>query len=292
MRLMNSITGKCLNIEDEAEATRWVRSCTPWYQGEGIKTELPCEPSQEIQASIDDDEQKYKRLDFTNDLVKRWNELYVLLLQPYSLDPRFSDPVILGRSLVVALAHQWDLDRVESGVSISDSDLARECCAALRIKDLCNTIKHVERTQGHYAKIEGISAEVLVDENDDFCFLKNQITYIHEVEGEFDLIEDTRETIFYWARRRGVSLLGIVGWNEVSTNLKACPPSNKITLFYDPQICIYQRSQGLKLYRLGSAGELIPYDHNNIQLEIVDVNRLKAAGGQLPPERNFFGSYE
>ena len=221
------------------------------------------------------DEEDYKRLDFINNIVKPWDELYSLLLQPYSLDPKFSDPVISARSLAISTAHQFDADKNERGKGISDHELKAVSPASMRIKDLCNTLKHINRTRGHSAKINGISAQVILDSNNKFCFLRNQITYHHEDGGEFDLLDDIKKAIYFWAERREIEISILPNWHGGEIKVNAAPPADAITLFYDPNICLHQKSQGLKLFKIADNGELIPTDHDNIIFQVIDVNNLK-----------------
>jgi hypothetical protein len=220
------------------------------------------------------DEGEYKRLDFINNLIKPWDELHSFLLQPYSLDPKFSDPVISARSLAISASHQWDADKDERSTGINDDDLAAENPAAMRIKDLCNTIKHIHRNRGNHAEINGISAQVLLTDDKKFRFIRNQITYHHESDGEFDLIDDIQKAIYFWAERRDINIAMLVNWHGGQISVSPCPPSEAITLFHDPDVCIHQRSQGLKLFKLGGSGELVPTDHDNIAIQVIGVNNL------------------
>jgi hypothetical protein len=220
------------------------------------------------------EEGKYKQLDFINNLIKPWNDLHSLLLQPYSLDPEYSDPVISARSLAISTSHQWDADKQEQGSGINDDALATENPAAMRIKDLCNTIKHINRNRGNKAEINGVSAQVLLTEDKKFRFLRNQITYHHESDGEFDLLDDIQKAIYFWAERRGIDISMLANWHGGEIRVVPSPPSEVITLFYDPDICILQRSQGLKIFKLGESDELIPTDHDNIAFQVVRVDNL------------------
>lgn len=238
------------------------------------------------------DDENYKRLDFINNLVKPWNDLYLLLLQPYSLDPKYSDPVISGRSLAISTSHQQDADKNERGEGISDAVLKAENSTAMRIKDLCNTIKHVTRYEGqNSARINGISAQVILDNNNKFCFLRNQITYHHENDGEFDLLDDLQKAIYYWAERRGIDISMLPNWHGGEVRVKAAPSAEVITLFYDPKICIHQKSQGLKLFKVGDDGEFIPTDHDNIAFQVIDVNNLYPFASIKMNKRDISGSY-
>lgn len=236
------------------------------------------------------DNKFYKKLDFINNLVKPWDDLCIFLLQPYSLDPKFSTPVINAASLVVATAHQFDVDKNERGESIKDKKLRDASPASMRIKDLCNTIKHVSRNQGCSAKISGISAQIIIDHNNKFCFLRNQIAYQHEQDGEFDLLEDLKKAIYFWAERRDIDISDIKNWNNEELKVNAAPPSDSITLFYDPSICIHQKTQGIKLFKIGYNGELIPTDHDMV-FHVIGVNNLEPFASVKINKRDITGVY-
>lgn len=236
-------------------------------------------------------EETYKRLDFINNLVKPWDELHLLLLQPYSLDPKFSDPVIAARSLAITVTHQFDVDKNEQGAGINDDELKNISPSAMRIKDLCNTIKHVSRTRGNSADINGISAHVILDENNKFCFIRNQITYNHEVDGEFDLLDDLQKAIYFWSDRRNIDISMLQNWHGSAIKVQPTPPSDAITLFHDSNICIHQKSQGLKLFKVDDSGELIPTDHDNIVFQVVGLNNLMPFASIKLKKRNTEGIY-
>jgi hypothetical protein len=237
------------------------------------------------------DQEKYKRLDFINNLVKPWNTLHSLLLQPYSLDPQYSDPVISCRSLAISTTHQWDADKNERGSGVDDDEIIAKSPAAMRIKDLCNTIKHINRSRGHSAKINGISAQVILDKENKFCFLRNQITYHHENGGEFDLLDDIQKAIYYWAERRGIDISMLPNWHGNEIRITPAPPSEAITLFYDPHVCLHQKSQGIKLFKVAENGELIPTDHDNIVFQVININNLKPFASINLNERDVSGAY-
>lgn len=237
------------------------------------------------------DEENYKRLDFINNLVKPWNDLHLLLLQPYSLDPKFSDPVISARSLAITTAHQFDVDKGEQGKGISDNELKEESPASMRIKDLCNTIKHVNRTHGHSANVTGISAQVILDDNNKFRFLRNEITYHHEEDGDFDLLDDIQKAIYFWSDKRNIDISTLQNWHGGGIKINASPPADAITLFHDQNICIHQKSQGLKIFKVGGDGELIPTGHDNITFQIIGVNSMNPFASISLNKRDTNGTY-
>ena len=237
------------------------------------------------------DEQEYKRFDFINNLVKPWNELASLLLKPYSLDPKFSDPIISGRSLAIATAHQFDAYKSETGIFITDAELLEASKESMRIKDLSNTIKHVTRTRGHSAEINGISAQVILNDEKKFCFLRNQIIYNHENDGECDLLDDIQKSIYYWAEKRGIDISMIENWSGSPISIQPAAPSDAITLFYDPKICIHQKSQGLKLFKVDETGQLEPTDHDEITFQVISVNQLQPFASIELLDRNISGAY-
>ncbi|MCP4551325.1 MAG: hypothetical protein GY834_04650 [Bacteroidetes bacterium] len=236
-------------------------------------------------------ELEYKRLDFINNLVKPWDELHLFLLQPYSLDPQFSDPVVNARSLAVATAHQFDIDKNENGEGISDKKLKKISPESMRIKDLCNTIKHIKRTKGYSAKITGVSAQVIVDGNNKFCFLKNQIIYHHGESGEFDLLEDLRKAILFWSNRREIDISMLANWTNQEIKIFASPPDDTITLFHDPKVCIHQKKQRLKIFKVDCNGELIPANHNNINFLVLGVDKLNPFASIQINKRDRNGKY-
>ncbi len=228
---------------------------------------------------------KYIELDFVNTLIKPWTELFKFLLQPYSLDPQFSDPIVSARSLAISTSHTWDIYKNKTGIKVSDRELRESSQEAMRVKDLCNTIKHVKRHKGDSANIDTIYAQFIVDKNNRFCFLKNQIIYKHEQDGEFDLMEDIRKAIFYWADKMQINISGCEGWQSKKLKLNPASPAEVITLFYNSKVCIYQGSQCIKLCKVNTDGQLEATVHPNIKFQMIDIN------GRTPFKRDISGNY-
>lgn len=220
------------------------------------------------------DDETYKRLDFIISIIKPWDELHAFLQLPYALDDKFSDPVIKARMLAITIQHQTDCEKSESGSSLNDADLRELSPEAMRIRDFCNTIKHINRTGDKpHARIAGIKAEAIVNTDNSFQFLRNKIVYEHENDGEFDLMNDLYKATKFWASRRQIDLSGIKNWDIEEVRITAKSPQEAIFLIHDPDVCIYQKSQGVTTNKL-EGGKLVPTDFESITLAILESSSL------------------
>ncbi|MCM5507116.1 hypothetical protein [Vibrio sp. SCSIO 43169] len=220
------------------------------------------------------DDEKYKRLDFIISIIKPWDELHAFLQLPYALDKKFSDPVIKARMLAVTIQHQTDYDKSESGSSLNDEDLRAQSPEAMRIRDFCNTIKHINRNGGKpHAQIIGVKAEAIVNSDKSFQFLRNKILYKHDTEGEFDLMNDLYKAARFWADRRQIDLSGLMNWDVKEVRVNAKSPQEAIFLIHDPEICIYQESQDITTNKLEN-GKLVPMDFETVKLAILDSTSI------------------
>ncbi|MGF1708904.1 hypothetical protein [Enterovibrio baiacu] len=216
------------------------------------------------------EEERYKALDFIVSIAKPWDGLHAFLQLPYALDSKFSDPIIQARALAITVQHQTDYDKIERGNSLNDEALASLSPAAMRIRDLCNTIKHIKRLgKKPHAWVNGISAEVIVNDDNTFQFLRNKIEYEHEIEGIFDLMNDLYLASKFWANRRGVDLSHLVNWNQTEVSVTAKAPQDNIYLVSDPNVSIFQTSQNLRINTLVK-GKLVKTSHPNVSIAILD----------------------
>ncbi|MFA0690641.1 hypothetical protein [Vibrio splendidus] len=211
--------------------------------------------------------ENYRRLDFIVSTVKLWDDLNGVLQQPLALEHKFSVPIGMARLLIHNINHQNDVYKHETKEDGFDNqELATRCPEALRIRELSNSIKHIEtKTHQSEARINKVVSEVVINDDSTYSFLQNKIYYERRlpksvVFEEFELLTDLYRSILFWAKERAIDLSLVTDWQGIQPGAQPKFPSIIVDFIWDKNMCLHMGSQNIQLVKFDGSN-YVPTTH-------------------------------
>jgi hypothetical protein len=204
-------------------------------------------------------------LKFLNDIVKPWEELNALLIERYAFQPDLSDVTTRVSAIATAIKHQVDILALDLGCKPKKLQLEvdSESDAARLMSDVSDAAKHVVLGDRKRQNNIFVAAMFEVNLEGHFSFLRNGAFIEHESLGCHDFMSSALSAIDYWSRKRNLNL----SWSgEVrEAGIEFFPTA---FLYFNPKYCINMASTRIMCFRRDEAGNLKPFDLEEICFEV------------------------
>lgn len=134
-----------------------------------------------------------------NDIIKPWDELNSLLIEPLALQPNLSDVTRLACSLAVSIRHQVDV------AGLTDQIANSECIEHRIITDTADYWKHGPLRNSDRNNELVTEAQFEYEASKGFSFIRNALFVEHKTLGKHDFMVTALSAIRYWIMRRQIS---------------------------------------------------------------------------------------
>ena len=204
-------------------------------------------------------------LKFLNDIAKPWDELNALLIERYAFQPDLSDVTTRVSAIATAIKHQVDILAVDLGCKPKKIQLEvdAESDSVRLMSDVSDAAKHVVLRDPDRQNNIFVAAMFEVNLEGHFSFLRNGVFIEHASLGRHDFMSTALSAIEYWSRKRTLNL----AWSGKvrEAGIEFFPTA---FLHFDPKYCINMSSTRIVCHRRDDAGNLQPFDQEEIRFEV------------------------
>lgn len=190
---------------------------------------------------------KYK---FMNDILKPWDDLNKLLVNPYCVEPNLSSITKMASDIATSISHFAEVSEIDKRWKIANESFDNKLMI-----DIADMNKHGKlNDETRHNTISVASMFEYIDENK-FKFLRNKIIVEHVSHGSFDFMEISLKAIMYWIERLEL----VCDRNILISDSEI---ASKATLIFNPDYCIHAESARYNFLKKNIKKILIPYDPN------------------------------
>lgn len=196
-------------------------------------------------------------LKLLNDVIKPWDELNALLVQPLALEPELSDVTRMASSLAIAINHFPEV------TSVPNDTVHRRSTEVQLMRDVADASKHGKLRNPDRNNRLSVVALFEVDENTLFRFIRNQVCIHHATKGESDFL--------------AVSLGAILGWIPFVNAENAWHGAiqeaanqfhSEASLRFDPNYCLKMSATQYRFLKRRPGGDLVPFDPPKVCIKV------------------------
>ncbi|MDP1926891.1 MAG: hypothetical protein Q8K62_00095 [Thiobacillus sp.] len=198
-------------------------------------------------------------------MAKPWDELNALLIERYAFQPDLSDVTTRVSAISTAIKHQVDILALDRGCASKklQQEVDAESDAARLMSDVSDVAKHVVLGNPDRQNSIFVAAMFEVNLEGHFSFLRNGVFIEHASLGRHDFMSTALAAIEYWSRKRTLNLAWSGAVREASTEF--FPTA---FLHFDPKYCINMFSTRIMCFRRDDAGNLQPFDPEEVRFEV------------------------
>ena len=141
-----------------------------------------------------------------NDVIKPWEELNALLVNPFAVEPGLSDITRLASSLSISIKHQVDFRKGSKRESKFRKEVEIASLENRMISDVADAAKHGKlRDPARYNRLN-VASCFEYKPNRGYRFIRNSITILYENANEYDFMTTSLAATKYWMAYLGISL--------------------------------------------------------------------------------------
>lgn len=200
------------------------------------------------------------QLKFLNDILKPWDELNNLLMNPYCVSPELSDITRHAESIAISLSHFAENSGLCKRKETSDDLLENTI-----LIDIADMGKHGHLRDQNRENNLVVFSMFECSDNNQFRFLRNVINIHHNTYEKNDFMEISLIAIRYWMEKLALVLHREILYSNGEFNEKAI-------LIFNPQYCIQIKNTKYLFVKEGENGRYVPFDPAGFYIEINDVS--------------------